>query len=112
MAFQLALVNVTLAVDNDISSVGEVVMLKITSLMGLAFKTIVKLAVCVAASVKFPVILDRVKPGISLSAFSTLTVCEAKPVKAGSELALTEAVIETVWVPSTNNSSTVVRDTV
>ena len=80
--------------------------------MGRAFKTIVKLAVCVAASVKFPIILERVKPGISLSLFLTVTVCEANPVKAGSELPLTEAVIETVCVPSTNNSSTEVKDTV
>ena len=91
---------------------GEVVKLRITSLIGCAFNTIVKLAVCVDASVKLPVTLEMVKPGMSLSALSILTVCEAKAVKAGSELPLTAADIETVWVPSTSISSTEFKFTI
>ena len=111
VVFQLTVVNVTLLTDVVSSSVGEDTRVKTTGAVGCASSTIVKLAVCVDASVSPPARADRVNPGISLSALSTVTVWDPRPVKAGSDPVLMLAVIETVCVPSTKTSSTDVRVT-
>ena len=110
--FQFEAVKVKLVKVELTSSEGLIPKSIITSLTGWASNTKVKLAVCVDASVKLPSTAERVNPGISLSATVVVTVCAARPVKAGSEAEFILAVMETVWRSSTKSSSTLVIVTV
>ena len=78
----------------------------------MAVKTTVKYAVEVEPSDNVPTGFVNIKPGLSLSKFVRVTVCELTLIKSESELGLTEAVIDTVWLPSIINSSTLSRDRV
>ena len=107
--FQFTLVKVKLLKEVVISSVGEIIRSTTTLDSGCLFKTTVKLAVWESPSVSVPKSGDTVKPGTSLSILVTVTVCDARSVKATLEVAFILAVIDTVWEPSTITSSTELR---